>query len=104
MSWLIEGITNDGRTFRPSDWIDRVSGAVASFGLDHRLRYGPVRPCFIGGKRCLLMDKSLQNENPVAFEFVQSFVRLNGLRMSDFEAANKPTDPDGHGPVLGAVA
>jgi hypothetical protein len=98
VSWLIEGVTDDGRTFRPSDWVDRVSGAVASFGLDHRLRYGGVRPCFVGGKKCLMMKKSLETENPAAFDFVQSFVRTNGLRISEFK------DAEDHIHSLGAVA
>ena len=104
MSWLIEGVTDDGRTFRPSDWVDRVSGAVASFGLDHRLRYGSVRPCFVGGKKCLMMKKSLENENPAAFDFVQSFVRTNGLRISDFEGANESAARQEDARALGAVA
>lgn len=98
MSWLIEGVMDDGRTFRPSDWVDRVSGAVASFGMDHRLRYGAVRPCFVGGKKCLMMKKTLESENPAAFDFVQSFVRTNGLRISDLETAKESAH------VLGAVA
>jgi len=98
VSWLIEGVMDDGRTFRPSDWVDRVSGAVASFGMDHRLRYGAVRPCFVGGKKCLMMKKTLESENPAAFDFVQSFVRTNGLRISDLETAKESAH------VLGAVA
>lgn len=98
VSWLIEGVRQDGRTFRPSDWVDRISGAVASFGPDHRLRYGPVRPCFVNGKKCLVMSKSLENDNPGAFGFVCEFVRSNGLRMSDLALATEP------GQVLGAAA
>jgi hypothetical protein len=104
VSWLIEGVTDDGRTFRPSDWVDRVSGAVASFGLDHRLRYGSVRPCFVGGKKCLLMKKSLENENPAAFDFVQSFVRSNGLRIRDFDMANDTLARQENAQTLEAVA
>jgi len=104
VSWLIEGITDDGRTLRPSDWVDRVSGVVASFGQDHRLRYGPVRPCFVGGKKCLMMEKSLQNENPAAFDFVQSFVRSNGLRISDLGPTTTSVNDDEQDQMLGAVA
>lgn len=88
MSWLIESTTQDGRTFRPSDWVDRVSGILAKFGPDHRLRYGPVRPCYVKGKKCLLVKKSLEQEDPVSFSYVKEFVRANGLQMSDFSAAS----------------
>jgi hypothetical protein len=84
--------------------VDRVSGAVASFGLDHRLRYGAVRPCFVGGKKCLMMEKSLENENPAAFDFVKSFVRTNGLRMSEWNAANEFGTTQEHAQTFGAVA
>lgn len=104
MSWLIEGVTDDGRTFRPTDWVDRVSGAVASFGMDHRLRYGSVRPCFVDGKKCLMMKKTLENENPAAFDFVQNFVRSNGLRISDLAASNESAETAEHTHLFGAVA
>lgn len=73
----------NGRTLRPSDWVERISGIMAQFGTDHRLRYGSVRPCFVKGKKCLLVKKSLQQENPAAFEYVAAFVRSNGLQMCD---------------------
>jgi len=99
LSWLIEGTMSDGRTFRPSDWVDRISGAVASFGPDHRLRYGSVRPCFVKGKKCLVMRKSLERDNPAAFDFVRSFVQSNGLQMKELTSGSNEQDL-----VLGAVA
>jgi hypothetical protein len=83
VSWLIEGTMQNGRTLRPSDWVERISGVMAQFGADHRLRYGAARPCFVAGKKCLLVKKSLQRENPAAFEYISSFVRSNGLQMCD---------------------
>lgn len=83
-TWIIDGQTEDGRKFRPSDWVDRISTALASFGPDHRLRYAEgIRPCFIEGRKCLVVNKQLETENPVAFEYVCSFVRSNGLRMDE---------------------
>ena len=40
---IIEGITEDGKTFRPSDWIDRLCGSVSSYGADRRAKH-PGRP------------------------------------------------------------
>ena len=87
VSWLIEGTMQNGRTLRPSDWVERISGVMAQFGTDHRLRYGSVRPCFVNGKKCLLVKKSLQQENPAAFEYVSAFVRSNGLQMCDISGS-----------------
>ncbi len=92
---------HDGRTFRPSDWVDRISGAVASFGPDRRLRYSSVRPCFVKGKKCLVMHKSLEIDDPAIFDFVSKFVRSNGLRMSDLALASVAEE---HTQVLEAVA
>jgi hypothetical protein len=102
VSWLIEGTMENGRTLRPSDWVERISGVMAQFGDDHRLRYGAVRPCFVGGKKCLLVKKSLQQENPAAFEYVSAFVRANGLKMCDL--ATKESASTGVAAELGAVA
>ena len=29
--FFIQGVTQDGRTFRPSDWSERLAGAMSSF-------------------------------------------------------------------------
>ena len=82
-SWVIEGIMEDGAKFRPSDWVERLSGSLASFGPDHRLRYGFVRPCVFKGQKCLLVQEALEKENPSAFAFVKSFALSNHLRIND---------------------
>ncbi len=106
VSWLVEGTMQNGRTFRPSDWVDRVSGVLAKFGADHRLRYGAVRPCYVKGKKCLLVQKTLERDDPVAFEYVSTFVRTNGLQMHDLLAGTdvKETGPSEIVKELGAVA
>ncbi len=45
---FIQGITTDGRTFRPSDWAERLAGAMSCFrpggtrsGRDAYLGYSP---------------------------------------------------------------
>ena len=83
--WVIEGKTLDGRKFRPSDWVERLSSSLASFGPDHRLRYGLVRPSYINGEKCLLVDKRLESENPAGFEYVCGFAHANGLRISEID-------------------
>lgn len=94
MSWLIEGVMQNGRPLRPSDWVERVSGVMAKFGADHRLRYGAVRPCFVGGKKCLLVQKTLERDDPAAFEYVSAFVHANGLKMSDLATAKEDVKLD----------
>ena len=74
----------DGRRFRPSDWVERLSTALASFGPDHRLRYSDgVQPCFIDGQKCLKISSALPEQDPAAYEYVCDFARSNGLRISE---------------------
>ncbi|HEB92656.1 MAG TPA: DUF3579 domain-containing protein [Gammaproteobacteria bacterium] len=83
-SWIIEGIMEDGRKFRPSDWVERLSTALASFGPDHRLRYADgVQPCFINGQKCLRVEGSLAEENPAAYQYVRDFAHSNKLRVTE---------------------
>ena len=77
---LIQGLTSSGRTFRPSDWAERLSGSLSTFGEDHRMSYSPyVRPVTLGGIKCVIVDKTLQQEQPASFAFLMSFARENDL-------------------------
>ncbi|MDR3390426.1 MAG: DUF3579 domain-containing protein [Sulfuriferula sp.] len=81
---LIQGLTSSGRTFRPSDWAERLSGSLSTFGEDHRMSYSPyVRPLTVGGIKCVIVDKQLQQEQPAAFGFLMSFARENDLTIID---------------------
>ncbi|MEJ2553440.1 MAG: DUF3579 domain-containing protein [Gammaproteobacteria bacterium] len=84
---IIEGVREDGSRFRPSDWIERISATLATFGPDHRLRYArSVQPKIINGKKCLVLDASLRDENPAAYEYVLAFAKANQLRIQEINA------------------
>jgi len=79
---VIEGIKKDGAKLRPSDWIERLSSTLASFGADQRLRYDTcVRPCIIEGKCCLVVARDLSDKNPAAYDFIMAFAESNHLRI-----------------------
>lgn len=85
---IIEGITEEGKTFRPSDWIERICGSLSAFGNDRRIRYSRyVQPQIIEGKRCLVIDGDLRDKNPAAFNFLIDFGKANKLRLREW---NKP--------------
>lgn len=87
---IIEGITEDGRVFRPSDWIERISGSLSTFGTDRRIRYSHyLQPQTIDGKKCLVVDLDLQQKNPAAFAFLMDFARGNRLRIHEAEDPNR---------------
>ena len=51
---IIEGVTENGRKFRPSDWAERMSGALSYFGRDHRIQYSPMlQPLTVNGIKCV---------------------------------------------------
>ena len=86
---IIEGITREGKPFRPSDWVDRMCSTFATFGENRKLRYSPyLRPEMVNGVRCLAVDMQLKNINPEGFEQLMYFVDENQLSVLD-EAGNK---------------
>lgn len=90
---IIEGITRDGKQFRPSDWVDRMCSTFATFGDNRKLRYSPyLKPEMVNGVRCLAVDLMLKDTNPEGFEQLMHFVEENQLNVKD-EAGNVITAP-----------
>ena len=82
--WIIESVKVDGNRFRPSDWIERISTSLATFGKDHRLRYDhEVQPCVIQGQRCLVVGKRLSERNPELLAYIMKFAEDNQLRIQE---------------------
>lgn len=81
---VIESVNEDGRQFRPSDWIERISTSLASFGPDHRLQYSKIaHPSIINGEKCLVVDKALHEQNPAAYDYILNFAKTNRLRVHE---------------------
>ncbi len=80
--YIIQGVTEEGRKFRPSDWIDRISSMMASYGTSHRLVFSDLlHPELYEGEKCLIIDMVLEKENISMFEYVMNFVKTNNLKM-----------------------
>ncbi len=85
---IIQGLTREGKPFRPSDWVDRMCSTFATFGENRKLRYSPyLRPEVVNGARCLAVDMQLKDTNPEGFEQLMHFVDENQLNVLD-EAGN----------------
>jgi len=81
---VIQGVTLDGKPFRPSDWAERLCGVMAAFGGDHRMQYSPyVHPVTAAGVRCVVVDVRLEELEPMAYRFLLSFARDNELKTRD---------------------
>lgn len=84
---FIQGVTQDGRTFRPSDWAERLAGAMSSFrpagtGRGRPIGYSPLCvPNVINGVKCVVVNEALREVEPMAWDFVMSFARDNELQV-----------------------
>ena len=84
---FIQGITRDGRTFRPSDWADRLCGVMSHFRPGgpqpgSHLTYSPwCVPTVVGGIKCVVVNAELRKAEPMAWEFAMTFARDNDLQV-----------------------
>ncbi|HET20334.1 MAG TPA: DUF3579 domain-containing protein [Chromatiales bacterium] len=78
--YIIESVTQDGKRFRPSDWIDRLSSWDATFA-QHRLVYSErLHPVNIKGEKCLAIEPKLKEQAPAMFDQIIGFARANKLK------------------------
>ena len=90
---VIQGITESGETFRPSDWAERLSGMLSVFSHDGYLAYSPyLKPIMAGGVRCVAVDRELETRDPAAYAFLLQFARDNQLKMRPGRKAKRPED------------
>lgn len=79
---VIEGITPQGKTFRPSDWAERMSGSMASF-KNSRIHYSPLLQPSVNskGNRCVLLDPKLKETSPLIYQSIIDFAKANNLKI-----------------------
>jgi len=80
-SFTIIGRTPDGKSFRPSDWADRLCGIMSVFGSDRKMKFSPyVRPSSTNvGDKCVVVDVKLHSLEPLAYKFLVNFAKDNEL-------------------------
>jgi len=74
--------------FRPSDWAERLAGAMSSFrpggatGRGGHIGYSPYCvPRVVEGVKSVLVDEALRDIEPMAWDFVMNFARDNDLEV-----------------------
>lgn len=78
---IIEGVTEEGEQFRPSDWAERMSGSLCTF-RNRRITYSPLlQPIVKGGNKCIIIDPALQESNPEIFNSIMAFAETNHLKV-----------------------
>ena len=89
--FFIQGITRDGQIFRPSDWAERLAGAMSCFrpdgvrgGIGAFIGYSPLCvPRLINGVKCVIVNEALNDVEPMAWDFVMNFARDNQLLLTE---------------------
>ena len=88
---FIHGLTHEGKVFRPSDWAERLAGAMSCFrpegtagGAGARIGYSPYCvPNKIDGVSCVIVNEALREIEPMAWDFVMNFARDNNLKTAE---------------------
>ena len=97
----IQGTTLSGQTFRPSDWAERLAGAMSSFrpggsagGIGAYIGYSPYCvPQVVDGVKCVLVNEALRGIEPMAWDFVMNFARDNQLQVAEVCMSPESTPP-----------
>jgi len=97
--FFIQGITREGQVFRPSDWAERLAGAMSCFrpegqrgGIASFIGYSPLCvPRLVNGVKCVIVNEGLRDVEPMAWDFVMNFARDNHLQVA--EACLLPEPP-----------
>lgn len=96
--FLIRGITLAGGPFRPSDWSERLAGALSSFrphggvtGISAHIGYSPYCvPQVIDSVRCVIVNEALRELELMAWDFVMNFARDNELQVELYSSLPDP--------------
>ena len=86
---FIQGITRDGRIFRPSDWAERLAGVMSPFRPGgatpgSHLSYSPwCIPTLINGIKAVIVHRDLRDHELLAWDFVMNFAKDNDLQVAE---------------------
>jgi len=101
--YKIQGVTLEGRTFRPSDWAERLAGAMSSFrpgggagGIGAFIGYSPYCiPQVVDSVKCVIVNEALRGIEPMAWDFVMNFARDNHLKVVEITGDTGDTGESG---------
>ena len=86
---FILGTTKDGKTFRPSDWAERLAGVMSPFRPGgpqpgSHLGYSPwCVPTTMNGVKCVIVNRELRDYDIMAWDFCVNFARDNELQVAE---------------------
>ena len=86
---FILGITQSGKTFRPSDWAERLAGVMSPFrpgGPQPGSHLGYSEwcvPTVVNDIRCVVVHHDLRDAEPMAWDFCMNFGKDNDLQVTE---------------------
>ena len=81
---LIMGHTKEGKKFRPSDWAERLYYTVAEYGRNGQIIFNPlVNINHEDSSKCFVINTTLQDKNPLIYDFLIDFAISNKLETLD---------------------
>ena len=88
---FIQGVTRSGRTFRPSDWAERLAGVMSQFrpggGVVRQgshIAYSPwCVPTVMNGVKVVIVHTDLREAEPMAWDFCMNFAKDNDLQVAE---------------------
>ena len=95
---FILGVTRQGKTFRPSDWAERLAGVMSQFRPGgpqpgSHLGYSPwCVPSTVDHIKCVIVNRDLRDAEPMAWDFCINFARDNNLQVRQFDARGQSID------------
>ena len=107
---FILGVTRQGKTFRPSDWAERLAGVMSQFRPGgpqpgSHLAYSPwCVPTSIGSIKCVIVHVDLREHDVMAWDFCINFARDNDLQVSETRPQPAPPRPHPASPGTDAPA
>jgi hypothetical protein len=87
--FIILGLTQTGKAFRPSDWAERLAGVMSQFRPGgprpgSHLGYSPwCFPTTRAGVKCVVVHRDLRDYEPMAWDFCVNFARDNALQFQE---------------------
>ncbi len=94
---FILGLNQAGKTFRPSDWAERLAGVMSQFRPGgpqpgSHLGYSPwCIPTSVDGVKCVVVHRDLRDHEPMAWDFCMNFARDNELQVREGDGSGQPS-------------
>jgi len=86
---IIEGVTEEGATFHPSNWAERMSGQLSTL-KKRKIRYSPMlQPSIKDGNKCVVLDPKLKETNPKLYQSILDFANDNNLKICKDEDSDQ---------------